>query len=80
MMKIYLFFVLAAAGLIAQPALANYPCPGGPGPGEQQIGVGGGSHGVAAVPLCVATGGGADAGGIHRTCVAAHYLLTVSWS
>ncbi|WP_422910503.1 hypothetical protein ACOCLD_00885 [Pseudomonas sp. MAC6] len=65
MMKIYLFFVLAAAGLIAQPALANYPCPGGPGPGEQQIGVGGGSHGVAAVPLCVATGGGSDAGGVY---------------
>lgn len=62
-MKSYAFFVFAAIGLIAQPALANYPCPGGPGPGEQQIGVGGGSHGVAAVPLCVATGGGAGSGG-----------------
>lgn len=57
------FLLLAALGLIAQPALANYPCPGGPGPGEQQIGVGGGSHGVAAVPLCVATGGGSDSSG-----------------
>lgn len=46
-MKIYVFLVFAAVGLIAQPALANYPCPGGPGPGEQQIGVGGGSF------LCV---------------------------
>jgi hypothetical protein len=63
MMKFYLFLVFAAVGLIAQPTLANYPCPGGPGPGEQQIGVGGGSHGIAAVPLCVETGGGADAGG-----------------
>ena len=62
-MKFFVFFVFAAAGLIAQPALANYPCPGGPGPGEQQIGVGGGSHGIAAVPLCVETGGGADGGG-----------------
>lgn len=63
MMKIYVFFLFAAVGLIAQPALANYPCPGGPGLGEQQIGVGGGSHGIAAVPLCVATGGGADSAG-----------------
>ena len=63
MMKFFGFFVFAALGFIAQPAWANYPCPGGPGPGEQQIGVGGGSHGIAAVPLCVATGGGADSGG-----------------
>lgn len=62
-MKFFVLFVFAAVGLIAQPALANYPCPGGPGPGEQQIGVGGGSHGIAAVPLCVETGGGADGGG-----------------
>lgn len=57
------FSVLAAVALIAQPALANYPCPGGPGPGEQQIGVGGGSHGIAAVPLCVETGGGTNSAG-----------------
>lgn len=62
-MKISVLLVCAALGLVAQPALANYPCPGGPGPGEQQIGVGGGSHGVAAVPLCVETGGGADSAG-----------------
>jgi len=62
-MKFSGFLVLVAVGLIAQPALANYPCPGGPGPGEQQIGVAGGSHGVAAVPLCVETGGGADSTG-----------------
>ena len=62
-MKFPVLFVLTALGLIAQPAWANYPCPGGPGPGEQQIGVGGGSHGIAAVPLCVQTGGGADSAG-----------------
>jgi hypothetical protein len=62
MMKIYVFFVFAALGLIAQPTLANYPCPAGPGPGEQQIGVAGGSHGIAAVPLCVASGGGYSGG------------------
>jgi hypothetical protein len=55
-MKSRELFVFAALGLIAQPALASYPCPAGPGPGEQQIGVAGGSHGIAAVPLCVETG------------------------
>ena len=66
-MKFFVFFVFAAVALIAQPALANYPCPGGPGPGEQQIGVGGGSHGIAAVPLCVATGhGGARVLGLDQ--------------
>lgn len=59
-MKLYVF---AALALIAQPAYANYPCPGGPGPGEQQIGVGGGSHGIAAVPLCVQTGAANNSGG-----------------
>lgn len=62
MMKFHVFLVLLVAGLIAQPALASYPCPGGPGPGEQQIGVGGGSHGIAAVPLCVQSGGGGGSG------------------
>lgn len=62
-MKLYLLFGLLALGLIAQPAMANYPCPSGPGPGEQQIGVGGGSHGIAAVPLCVQISTGTDNGG-----------------
>jgi hypothetical protein len=62
-MKLYVFLVFVAVGLVAQPALANYPCPAGPGPGEQQIGVGGGSHGIAAVPLCVQTDVKAEAGG-----------------
>lgn len=62
-MNAYASLVVAAIGLIAQPALASYPCPAGPGPGEQQIGVGGGSHGIAAVPLCVETGRRADSAG-----------------
>ncbi len=66
-MKNFIFLVFAAVGLIAQPALASYPCPSGPGPGEQQIGVGGGSHGVAAVPLCAETRGGGDRGGGARS-------------
>lgn len=48
---------------LAQPARAAYPCPNGPGPGEVQVGVTGGSHGVAAVPVCDrAQGGGGDGG------------------
>ena len=62
-MKLHIFFVFATVGLIAQPALASYPCPSGQGPGEQQIGIAGGSHGIAAVPLCVETGGRADSPG-----------------
>jgi hypothetical protein len=69
-MKFYVLTVMAALGWLAQPAWANYPCPGGPGPGEQQIGVGGGSHGIAAVPLCVQTGGGGGyAGGGSRAAI-----------
>lgn len=60
--------LFAAAALwltlgLPQPAIANYPCPGGPGPGEQQIGVSGGSHGIAATPLCAQSGGGGYGGG-----------------
>lgn len=60
-------FRLTAAFLLVlglpQLAQANYPCPGGPGPGEQQIGVTGGSHGIAATPICAASGGGGYGGG-----------------
>lgn len=31
---------------------ASYICPNGPGPGEVQLGITGGSHGVAAMPVC----------------------------
>lgn len=53
-------FLLFAA---PQPARAAYPCPNGPGPGEVQVGVSGGSHGIAAVPMCESSGGGGDGGG-----------------
>ena len=46
---------LAALLLLALPGLAladTYPCPNGPAPGDRQIGVTGGSHGIAAIPLC----------------------------
>lgn len=50
---------------IAEPAAASYPCPGGAGPGEVQVGVTGGSHGIAATPVCERSGGGGggDGGG-----------------
>lgn len=48
---------------LPQPAAAAFPCPNGPGPGEVQVGVSGGSHGVAAVPMCESTGGGNGGGG-----------------
>jgi hypothetical protein len=47
--------VLAIVLLLALPGFAfadTYPCPNGPAPGDRQIGVTGGSHGIAAVPLC----------------------------
>jgi len=49
-------------GAVSIAAAQAYPCPSGPGPGEQQIGVGGGANGVAAVPMCVASGGGGYGG------------------
>ena len=66
MMRSLLCLGLFFAALLAampQPARAAYPCPGGPGPGEVQVGVSGGSHGIAAVPVCERTGGGGDGGG-----------------
>ncbi|WP_291200737.1 DUF4189 domain-containing protein [Hyphomonas sp.] len=61
-LRLQALFSAAAALLLLslpQPASArNYPCPSGPGPGEQQIGVTGGSHGIAATPICAQTGGG----------------------
>lgn len=43
-------------------ANAVFPCPNGPGPGEVQVGVEGGSHGIAAIPMCDSDGssGGDD--------------------
>ncbi|HEY1138027.1 MAG TPA: DUF4189 domain-containing protein [Xanthomonadaceae bacterium] len=70
-----IFLSLHADAVMAQA----YPCPQGPGAGQQQVGVSGGSHGVAAVPMCVNTSaGGAVAyqngpAPIH----AAHWVLAI---
>jgi hypothetical protein len=50
-------FALLLALIFPATAIAQaYPCPQGPGPGERQIGTSGGSHGVAAMPMCVDDG------------------------
>lgn len=59
----WLLALFLALLTLPQPAAASYPCPGGPGPGEVQVGVSGGSHGVAATPMCQRSGGGADGSG-----------------
>ncbi len=56
-------------GLLSQPQTAQaqaFPCPNGPGPGEVQVGVTGGSHGVAAIALC-ATVSNPDSSDSSRT-------------
>jgi hypothetical protein len=45
----------------------------GPGPGERQVGTTGGSHGVAAIPICEATGQGPGGG---PTKAPTHYPVT----
>ncbi len=51
-----LFAYVAAAVLFsfaaAPPAAAAYPCPNGPGPGEVQVGMADGGHGIATLPMC----------------------------
>lgn len=54
-----LLLALAGAAVLPAPAFAQgYPCGGGPGPGEVQIGTTGGSHGIAVIPVCAPAGGG----------------------
>lgn len=53
------------ATLAIMPERANafaYPCGAGPGPGEVQVGVMGGSHGIAATPMCEAASSGSGSG------------------
>lgn len=59
--------ITLALFVMPQPAAAAFPCPSGPGPGEFQVGVAGGSHGVAAVPMCESSGGGdgGSSGGVY---------------
>jgi len=68
------FFAAFALVLFAlpEPAAAAYPCPNGPGLGEVQVGVSGGSNGVAAVAMCDSAGGGVGgssggSGGVYHT-------------
>ncbi len=67
-------------------AHAQWPCPGGPGPGEVQIGVMGGSHGVMATPLCANNGAvssddfddGGSSGGGYRAPLPDIYMVVVT--
>lgn len=60
-------FIAALLGAMAifLPSTApaqTYPCGAGPGPGEVQVGVTGGSHGIAPIPVCAPAGGDASGG------------------
>ena len=71
-----MLFLATTLAFAPDRALAAYPCPGGPGPGETQVGVGGGSHGVAAVPMCESSG----AGGAAPTYSAPSYTYgSIAW-
>lgn len=52
---IWLAAALTALAIAVFPAASRaqgYPCGGGPGPGEVQIGTTGGSHGIGLIPVC----------------------------
>ncbi len=51
-----LAFIVSLLGLVESVHAQTYPCGNGPGPGERQVGTMGGSHGVASIPICEATG------------------------
>lgn len=69
-----LAFLISACGLVAPASAQGYPCGNGPGPGERQVGTTGGSHGVAAIPICEATG--PAPGGSGPTKAPTHYPVT----
>lgn len=49
--------ILLTVAISPPPASAQaYPCPQGPGPGEEQVGSTPEGHGVAGMPLCLSTG------------------------
>lgn len=48
----FLTAIFAILLLAPDRAHAAHPCPGGPGPGERQVAVGGGQPGVAEYPIC----------------------------
>jgi hypothetical protein len=75
-------FALLLAWMFPATVIAQaYPCPQGPGPGEQQIGTSGGSHGVAAMPMCVDDGAPDDGQAAYPTGPApihtAHWVFAI---
>ena len=59
MKRIFLLTAAAAACFLLSPEPASaqtFVCPNGPGPGQVQVGVEGGSHGIAAIPICASSG------------------------
>ncbi|WP_386824997.1 DUF4189 domain-containing protein [Lysobacter brunescens] len=76
------FVVASFLFLYAGTALAQaYPCPQGPGAGQQQVGTAGGSNGVASVPMCVDTGAGSAGYSASQSgpapIHAAHWVLAI---
>ncbi len=62
-MQYFRLSVLSLLGLVAAglywPMTADaqtFVCPNGPGPGENQVGMTGGSGGIAAIPICASDG------------------------
>jgi hypothetical protein len=69
----YRSIAFIALATISLAQAQTYPCGNGPGPGERQVGVTGGSNGVAAIPICAPTGQ-APAGGASGATT--HYPVT----
>ncbi|MFZ1477534.1 MAG: hypothetical protein WAT18_07295 [Sphingorhabdus sp.] len=53
----------------------TFVCPNGPGPGEVQVGTTGGSHGVAAIPICASDGRGSPEDAPDPTPSSSHAVL-----
>ncbi len=65
--RLFLTVAVFAIGLLLltapSPAHAQYICPNGPGPGENQVGTTPGGNGVAPMPLCAPVDGGGSGNG-----------------
>jgi hypothetical protein len=62
-LRAHLLSFIALIFLWPTAASAAYPCPNGPGPGENQVGTMGGSNGIGVTPLCDSDGSATDDGG-----------------
>ena len=62
-MRTLLHSLIALTFLWTTTSDAAYPCPNGPGPGENQVGTMGGSGGIAVIPMCDSDGSADDGGG-----------------